>query len=233
MTNPEVQVCAERYQVGYEPRCRPDSCWSWLVCAGSLISVVIVAGIAYSFGLMLPPLMENFEATRQETAWVGAMYTGCGYLLSPLGSYINHRFSYRFTAILGSLSGMIGFFLASFSSELWMMYLTFGFLSGFGHVMIFNASYLVLLQYFVKWRSLAVGIAASGPAIGILAMTRVSEALLTTFGWQGTLRGFAILFFVCGLCATTFVPLDNLTEESNDRNIFGNKAERITNIISV
>ena len=67
MTNPEVQVCAERYQVGYEPRCRPDSCWSWLVCAGSLISVVIVAGIAYSFGLMLPPLMENFEATRQET----------------------------------------------------------------------------------------------------------------------------------------------------------------------
>ena len=145
------------------------------------------------------------------------MYTGCGYLLSPLGSYINHRFSYRFTAILGSLSGMIGFFLASFSSDLWMMYLTFGFLSGFGHVMIFNASYLVLLQYFVKWRSLAVGIVASGPAIGILAMTRVSQALLTTFGWQGTLRGFAILFFVCGLCATTFVPLDNLKEESNDR----------------
>ena len=149
------------------------------------------------------------------------MYTGCGYLLSPLGSYINHRFSYRFTAILGSLSGMIGFFLASFSSDLWMMYLTFGFLSGFGHVMIFNASYLVLLQYFVKWRSLAVGIVASGPAIGLLAMTQVTQALLTTFGLQGPLRGFAFLFFVCGLCVTVFVPLNQLKEKSNDRTSLG------------
>ena len=43
----------------------PDSCWSWLVCAASAISVVIVSGIFYSFGLLLPPLIENFETTRQ------------------------------------------------------------------------------------------------------------------------------------------------------------------------
>ena len=44
---------------------RPDSCWSWLVCFASGISVAIVAGVTYSFGLLLPPLMENFEETRQ------------------------------------------------------------------------------------------------------------------------------------------------------------------------
>lgn len=52
---------------GYEPKCRPDSWWSWLVCAASTMSVVIISGISYSFGLMLPPLMENFDESRQVT----------------------------------------------------------------------------------------------------------------------------------------------------------------------
>ena len=102
---------------------------------------------------------------------------------------------------MGSLLGVIGFFLASWSSELWMMYLTYGLLSGVGHAMISNACTLVILQYFVKWRSVAVGTVASAPAVGIFVMTQITELLLTTFGWQGALRGFAILFCVCGFCA--------------------------------
>ena len=141
-----------------------------------------------------------------------------GYVLSPLGSYITDRFSYRFTSILGSLSGTIGFFLASLSPKLWMMYVTYGFMSGFGYRMIYNSSMLIVLDYFVKWRSFVVGIVASAAAIGMFVMTQVTQALLSAFGWQGTLRGFSVLYFVCGLCATVFVPLDKLKEESNDNN---------------
>lgn len=53
-----------------EPKCRPDSCWSWLVCAGSTMLIVIIMGIVYSFGLLLPPLMESFDETRQTTGIV-------------------------------------------------------------------------------------------------------------------------------------------------------------------
>lgn len=58
-----------------KPKCRPDSLWSWLVCAASALSVVIVAGISYSFGLLLPPLMENFDETRQATGIFNANKT--------------------------------------------------------------------------------------------------------------------------------------------------------------
>ena len=37
------------------------------MCAAGAISVVIVSGVAYCFGLLLPILMENFQATRQQT----------------------------------------------------------------------------------------------------------------------------------------------------------------------
>jgi len=66
MRNSQIQVCVKE-DAGHEPKWRPDSCWSWLVCAAAGISVVIVSGIANSFGLLLPQLMENFQATRQET----------------------------------------------------------------------------------------------------------------------------------------------------------------------
>ena len=137
-----------------------------------------------------------------------------GYLLSPLGSYITDRFGYRFTAILGSLSGIVGFLLATLSSKLWMLYLTYGVLSGFGFRMIYNSSTLVVVDYFVKWRSLAVGIVASATAVGMLVMSQVTEVLLNAFGWQATLRGFAALYFVCGLCSTVFVPLDKFKEDT-------------------
>jgi len=154
-------------------------------------------------------------------AWIGSLYHASGCLLSPLGAYFNERFSYRFTAILGSILGIIGFFLASLSSKLWMMYLTYGILSGIGHLMIFNCSYLIVLQYFVKWRSVAVGIVASAPAIGMFAMTQVTQSILAKFGWQGALLGFGLLHVVAALCSTVFVPLENKKEKRNNDNTVG------------
>lgn len=210
----EEHDCTSGNDEGCKPKWRPDSCLSWLVCAASTMSVLIVTGIGYSFGLMLPPLMENFAGTRQATAWIGSLNMACGYFLSPLGSYIIDRFSYRFTAILGSLSGIVGFLLATLSSKLWMLYLTYGLLSGFGYRMIYHASALVVVDYFVKWRSLAVGIVASATAVGMLVMSQVTKVMLNAFGWQGTLRGFAALYFVCGLFSTVFVPLNKFKEDT-------------------
>ena len=67
MVASHAQDCDQESQkvVEKEPKCRPDSCWSWLVCVASTVIVIIVSGIMYSFGLLLPPLMENFGASRQ------------------------------------------------------------------------------------------------------------------------------------------------------------------------
>lgn len=120
--------------------------------------------------------------------------------------------------MLGSSTGIVGFFLASLSSDLWMMYPTYSLMSGFGYRMVYNSSILVVLQYFIRWRSLAVGIITSSTAIGMLAVTQITQALLSAFGWRGTLRGFALLYCLCGLCSTVFVPLDKQEEKRTDDN---------------
>ena len=60
-----AKVC-EKHELEV-PTCRPDSWWAWLVCVSAAMSVIIVIGITYCFGLLLPPLMEYFDETRQAT----------------------------------------------------------------------------------------------------------------------------------------------------------------------
>jgi len=215
MKNSPVLACVKE-SAGHEPKWQPDSCWSLLVCAAAGISVIIAAGIGYSFGLLLPHLMEDFQATRQETAWIGTLHYASGCVLSPVGSYLTNRFSYRFTAMMGSLAGISGFLLASFSPKLWMLYITYGLLAGFGHITVISSSNLVILPYFVKWRSLGVGVVVSAPAIGTFVMTQLTQSLLNAFDWQWTVRGFSVLYLVCGLCSTLFVPLNKQREESTN-----------------
>lgn len=164
-----------------ESKCHPDSCWSWVVCAASTLSIAIVAGVSHSFGLLLPTLTEGFEERRQTTAWVGSLYVACGCIFSPVGCHVSDRFGHKFTAILGSFFGIIGFFLASFSSKLWMMYLAYGVLSGIGHMMVYNSCYLMVLLYFVKCRSLAVGIVSSAPAGHWNVRYHTSHAVFTRY----------------------------------------------------
>ena len=97
-----------------------------------------------------------------------------------------------------------------------MMYLTFGLMSGIGHGLIFSTCNLVILQHFVKWRSEVVGIVASGPAIGMFVFSQITDVFLSTFGWPGTMRGYAILFFFCGLCATVFIPREQFEEDNSE-----------------
>ena len=98
------------------------------------------------------------------------------------------------------------------------MYPTYSLMSGFGYRMVYNSSILVVLQYFIRWRSLAVGIITSSTAIGMFAVTQITQVLLSAFGWRGTLRGFALLYCLCGLCSTVFVPLDKQEEKRTDDN---------------
>ena len=45
----------------------PDSCWSWIVCAASFISLTIVLGYSLSWGVLLPAVMDYFNETRAST----------------------------------------------------------------------------------------------------------------------------------------------------------------------
>ncbi len=55
----------------------PDGGWGWAVVAASFLCNLVLDGIAYSFGLLLPHLVESFgPGSAPGLAWVGSLLAG-------------------------------------------------------------------------------------------------------------------------------------------------------------
>lgn len=89
--------------------------------------------------------------------------------------------------------------LASFSNQLWHLYLSQGILFGIGASLAYYPAIAVPSQYFVKNRGLAIGIAVSGTGMGGFVLAPLTNALVDWVDIFWTLRILAIIIFVvCG-----------------------------------
>jgi len=62
------------------PPLPPDGGWGWAVVAASFSANLILDGVCYTFGVLMPELSDYFGASKGKTALVGSMLPGC-YLL--------------------------------------------------------------------------------------------------------------------------------------------------------
>ena len=125
------------------------------------------------------------------------------FALGPLTSALVNRFGCRLTAIIGGLCCVSGLLLSSVASSVYIMYVTYSVLFGFGGSCLYLSSYVITSQYFVKNHSIATGITASGSGLGVLSLAPMLQALLDSFDWRKTYRITAgIISVVCVLCLT-------------------------------
>ena len=59
--------------------------------------------MGYSFGVLLPPMMEEFQAGAGSVSFVGSILTGVILLAAPLAAASCNRFGTRVTSVLGCL----------------------------------------------------------------------------------------------------------------------------------
>ncbi|CAH3171610.1 unnamed protein product [Porites lobata] len=129
-------------------------------------------------------------------AWVGSIaMSGCG-LFGPLSGRLTNHFGARIVVASGSLLSASGLLLTSLVPSLFLMFLTYGGIFGFGFSLVFIAVFEIVPRYFVKYRSMATGIIAMSTGGALVVMTPVCEALLRAFGWRGTFGGLGCLVFI-------------------------------------
>ena len=115
--------------------------------------------------------------------------------------------------IPGGIIVAAGFFAASFSTQLWHLYLTQGIMAGIGYSFIYSSGISLVGQYFTTRRGLALGIAVSGTGFGQLIMVNVIGAMLNSVGWRATLQYIALIELIgvsfCCLLVRRLTPLDS------------------------
>jgi hypothetical protein len=54
----------------------PDGGWGWVIVLCSFMCNIIVDGLGYSFGVLLPQWVEVFQETRETVSLVGSLLCG-------------------------------------------------------------------------------------------------------------------------------------------------------------
>lgn len=68
---------------------RQDGCWSWVVCFAAVISNILICGFTYSYGILFPALLDEFQQGKANT---GNRYS---FMLAREGGGQTGRFNFR------------------------------------------------------------------------------------------------------------------------------------------
>ena len=109
------------------------------------------------------------------TAWVGSGALAISCLLSPLVSLLCNRYGYRLVTIGGGLTCALGLILTAHAPSLPVIYVTYTIVFGFGASCAYTSAFIVVTDYFSKWRSLATGVTCAGSSCGMLIMIPVIQ----------------------------------------------------------
>ena len=186
----------------------PDGGWGWMVVVASLFCNIIVDGIGYAFGVLLPIFKDYFQAPNSKVALVGSLLVGVYLCAGPIVSGLVNRFGCRSVAMAGSVLASTGFMLGSFAPNLELLILTYGVLGGLGFGMIYLPSIVSVGYYFEKKRAMATGIAVCGSGIGTFIFSPLNDFLLDVFDWRNLLFLQAGIILNCAVCAMLMRPLE-------------------------
>ncbi|KAG0379591.1 hypothetical protein BGX24_012548 [Mortierella sp. AD032] len=171
---------------------------AWLVVlASTLIQTFAFAPTEFIFGVFEQEYLHIFpSASHSSIALIGTIGSSTTYLVGLFSGAISDRWGYRATSIAGTGIMTAALVLASFSTQLWHLYLSQGLLFGIGASLVYFPSVAAPTHWFEKKRGLAMGISASGSGLGGFFLAPLTQFLIDRYAVQWTLRALAMYSLV-------------------------------------
>ncbi|XP_077922115.1 monocarboxylate transporter 7 isoform X2 [Halichoerus grypus] len=107
----------------------PDGGWGWVVAVSFFFVEVFTYGIIKSFGVFFNDLMDSFDESNSRISWVISICVFVLTFTAPLSAVLSTRFGHRLVVVAGGLLVSTGMVMASFSRELYHMYISIGIIS--------------------------------------------------------------------------------------------------------
>ncbi|KAG2217423.1 hypothetical protein INT45_013754 [Circinella minor] len=196
----------------------PDGGYGWAVVVAAFFANVTLFGTVCVWGIFSQAYATSTlegKSTTLELMTIGSVMFVSLNVLSPI-SVLLVRFGTRFNYALGSILMCLGVVLASFSTEVWHLYLTQGLLFGFGGSFLYMSVASVIPQWFTTRRATAMGISSAGTGLGTVAMSPLVNYLILKYGlpWAYRILGF----FLLGICTVGTILIKDRLPKSHRKN---------------
>lgn len=161
------------------------------------LMVSTIMGLLYAFSIFINPLEADFHWLRHQTAMTFSLVMVFFSLGMMTGGNIMAKLGPGRTACAGGLVAAAGFFIASYTTNLYVLYLGYGVLGGYGIGVSNLVPTAVLMRWFPDKRGLAMGLVTMCLALGTFFLgTKLCGGLVATKGWALTFRVIAVTFIV-------------------------------------
>ncbi|XP_045174009.2 monocarboxylate transporter 13-like [Mercenaria mercenaria] len=184
-----------------------DSTWSWLVLFCVLCCQIVLGGICLSGGLFFIIFTNAFSVNPVENSWLCSLPITMWFISSPVGSLLTNKYGYRVCSFVGGVLAAGGLLLSYFATNSTFLFLSHGFLTGFGLGINFTGCMSALNIYFDTYKVVATGISSVGHNIGLIIFADLIVSLEDSFGWRGMFLILSGMAFNLCACAVVMFPI--------------------------
>jgi len=172
--------------------------YGWVIVAvGFLLLSIEGSCIFYSFGIFLKPMIGELGVGRAAGTTAFTVFQLVVGMSSLLVAVVISRFGVRFPMAVGFTVAAVGMALLSRITHIWQLWLIYGVVVGsgvaFGHLLALTT---LVNFWFIKRKSLAMGIVVAGMGAGPLVFAPFIASMVESIGWRSSWVVLAGVIFV-------------------------------------
>jgi len=172
----------------------------WQLVLG-VIAMMAISSPQYTWTLFVGPFNQKLGTTLAEIQFTASLLIMLQTFVSPVQAYLVDRFGPRNLIAIGALLSGGSWVLASQVSSLWMLYITYGVIGGFGTGIIYVGVIGLMVRWFPDRRGLATGLAAAGYGFGAFFTSFPIANMIAGSGYQHTLVVWGVIQGIVGILA--------------------------------
>jgi MFS family permease len=178
-----------------------------VLVATAFVTMGVVVNSRTAFSLFFPSILDEFGWSRGLTAATFTTGLLTSNLFTPFLGVLMDRLGPRIVFPFGLGLMSIGLMLATATREPWHLHLTLGVLVAGASVFVSYMGHSLLLpNWFVRQRGLALGVAFSGVGVGSFLLMPLIQAFLGRVGWRGACWILAAMILLVVLPLNAIVP---------------------------
>lgn len=177
-----------------------------------VLAVFVLSGLAFgsmaSISVFLKPVSLEFGWTRGQTSFAYTVASFSSALFGVIWGQVADKFGTRWFGFVGAICMSLALFFLSGMDSVFQFYLLYFLFGAMGSALLFSPLYANVGFWFKENPGLALGLAASGGAIGQAFIPHISGILIESSGWKSAYVNLAFIYIVIAL------PISFLIKES-------------------
>ncbi|XP_072551593.1 monocarboxylate transporter 7 [Salminus brasiliensis] len=191
----------------------PDGGYGWFIVLSTFLVFGLTFGVIKSFGVFYVEIHRYFATTATASSWITSISVATVHIGAPVGSVMSACVGHRAVVMLGGLLSSVGMVAGAYAQNLLQLYITVGFLTGFGYALTWTPTVTMLGCYFEKRRPLANALASAGECIITFLFTPFFQLLVDEYSWRGAMLVLGAVQLNLCVCGALLRPLNDLVKK--------------------